>query len=41
MSQGAFVEAGVDEANAYTYATLFFLAGFPVMMVLDRLPVNT
>ena len=30
-----------DEANAYTYAALFFLGGLLVMMVLDRLPMNT
>ena len=35
------MEAGVDEANAYTYAALFFLGGLLVMMVLDRLPMNT
>ena len=40
-SQGAFMEAGVDEANAYAYATLFFLGRFLAMTVLDRLPVNT
>ena len=30
-----------DEANAYTYAALFFLGGLLVMMVLDRLPMDT
>ena len=35
------MEAGVDEANAYTYAALFFLGGLLVMMVLDRLPMDT
>ena len=34
------MEAGVDEANAYTYAALFFLGGLLVMTVLDRLPMN-
>jgi len=36
-SQDAFVDAGVDEANAYTYATLCFFGGFVVMMILDKL----
>ena len=35
------MEADVDEANAYTYATLFFLGRFLAMMPLDRLPVNS
>ena len=34
------MEAGVDEANAYTYATLFFLGRFLAMTALDRLPVS-
>ena len=33
----AFVDAGVDEVNAYTYATLCFFGGFLIMMILDKL----
>ena len=29
------------QVNAYTYAALFFLGGLLVMMVLDRLPMDT
>lgn len=36
-SNVAFVEAGVDEVNAYTYATLCFFGGFLIMMILDKL----
>jgi zinc transporter, ZIP family len=36
-SNKAFVDSGVDEANAYTYATLCFFGGFVVMMILDKL----
>lgn len=36
-SQDAFADAGIDEVNAYTYATLCFFGGFVVMMVLDKL----
>ena len=36
-SQDAFVDAGVNDVNAYTYATLCFFGGFVVMMILDKL----
>jgi len=35
-SQDEFVAAGIDEANAYTYATLCFFGGFVVMIILDK-----
>lgn len=36
-SQDAFVDAGVNDVDAYTYATLCFFGGFVVMMILDKL----
>ena len=35
-SNSAFLDSGVDEANAYTYATLCFFGGFVMMMILDK-----
>lgn len=36
-SQGAFQEHGIEESDAYLYATLCFFGGFVSMMFLDKL----